>query len=366
MTTKTRAPRQTKGARLKKRLDAALTELAHVELIKPSHDEEASYLFKHALVQDTAQSTLLHGEYKRLNLQVAQAYEKVYADRCMDEFAAVLAQQYEAAGDAEKTREYATRAGDQAMQVYALTEAITFYTQALRSSLTHGASQQLDHLFTKRGRAYELNAQYQEALANYGEMQEVGRLRADRALELTGVVLPITIYVSLTPFFDAKQAQQLADTALTLARELDDRAAQAKIFWNLMLLNSQTRQWIPAIEYGELSLVLARELGLREHLAFTLNDLAKANMPVGQMQRVHELLTEARTAWRELDNQPMLTDNLMMSATFAMMAGDFDGSLAFSEEGGQISAKIGNAIGEFSNASLNCFSPLRRISRVRL
>lgn len=350
MKTRTRRARTPGSARAGKRMNAALEQLERGALVKPQPDTERAYLFKHALVQDTAYASLLKSDQKRLHRFVANAYEVIYATRCMDEFAALLAQHYGQAGDDAKAVEYATRAGDQAMQVHALAEAIAFFTQALQVSIRQGTSQQLDHLFTARGRAYELNNQYPDALANYQEMELVGLAREDRALALTSLVLRTTLYTTLTPLFDTDQAQQLSDVALARARELDDRAVQAKIFWNLMLLNTLVRNLPQAIAFGEQSLALAHELGLREQLALTLNDLGKAYMGAGQISRVQESLQESRVLWRELDNQPLLSDNLMMSATLAMLQGNFDQSIAFAEEGREMSHKIGNPQGEFSNA----------------
>lgn len=346
---KTRKPRKPTTARANKRVNTALELLERGELVKPLAEADRAFLFKHALVQDTAYASLLKSDQKRLHHLVAETYEAIYATRCVDEFAALLAQHYGQAGDEAKTLAYATHAADQAMNVYALAEAIAFYTQALQVSIKYGTARELDHLLTRRGRAYELNNQYAEALANYQEMEAVGHAREDRSLVLTSLVLRTTLYTTLTPFFDTDQAQQLSDMALAQARELDDRAAQAKIFWNLMLLNTLARNLPPAIAYGEQSLALARELGLREQLALTLNDLGKAYMGAGQMQRVQESLDESRDLWRDLDNLPLLSDNLMMSATLTMLQGNLDQSIAFAEEGRKISHRIGNPQGEFSN-----------------
>lgn len=362
MTTKTRAPRQTKRVRLQKRMDAALLALAQVDLIKRSADgaEGVGYAFKHALVQDTAQSTLLHGEYKRLNLLVAEAYENVYADRCIDEFAAVLAQHYGAAGDAAKTILYAARAGDQAARLYANAEAIAFYTTALDAAKSGTATTaQLIHLYTKRGRALEVMGSM-EALATYEEMSEFAHARDDRAIELQALLLRGKIHSAPTHAFDRAKALELAQQADTLAVALGDRLAQVHALWNQQLLYLYNQELAAAIEYGEQALALARQVEARELLGYILGDLGRAYLQAGQMRDLQLLAEEARIIWRELDNKPMLADNLMQTATLMLLRGEYDAAFALTEEGIQTSDAIGSRISLLSNRGTQLYIELDR------
>lgn len=111
-------------------LEAALSDIEQAELIRGTPDQELSYLFKHALVQDTAYASLLKQERKSFHRLVAETLERVYAHR-LDEFAALLTQHFAEVGDDTKTIEYALRAGDVAMRVYAPSEARVHYAHAL-------------------------------------------------------------------------------------------------------------------------------------------------------------------------------------------------------------------------------------------
>jgi hypothetical protein len=104
-------------------------------------------------------------------------------------------------------------------------------------------------------------------------METVAWARHDSALLLQSLLLRTTLHATGTPLFNPSQAQQLSDQALVLARELGDRAAEAKINWNLMLLGRFNGQNEAAIEHGERALASARALNLRELMAFTLNAL---------------------------------------------------------------------------------------------
>ncbi len=80
----------------------SLSQLESSDLVRRLIELDPAYLIKHALVQDTAQGSLLKHERKRLNRLVAVTLEHIYAER-LDEYAARLAQHYDAAGDDAKT-----------------------------------------------------------------------------------------------------------------------------------------------------------------------------------------------------------------------------------------------------------------------
>lgn len=347
MTTKTPAPRQTKRVRLKKRIDSALTQLTQVELVKPfaaaASTDERAYFFKHALIQDTAHASLLRGEHKRLNLLVAQAYESIYARRGTDEFAAVLARHYGAAGEDAKTIQYATRAGDLAAQIYANEEAIGHYTQALDAAMNTGeSSATIQSLWLKRGRAYELMSRYDEALNNYSEMEKVARERGDPAMELAAGMARTTIHSTPNAKFDPDTARTLSENSLALARTLNDRPSEAKILWNLMLIAHFAGIYDEAIAFGEQSIALARELNLTEQLAYSLNDISRPYVMTGRHRKSYDVLNEAHGLWRTLNNQPMLADNLNTLGTNRFQFGDYDLAIECAREALHIGELVNN------------------------
>jgi tetratricopeptide (TPR) repeat protein len=113
-------------------LDASLSQIEQAELIRALLESEPAYLFKHALVQDTAYGSLMKQARKRLHRVVGETIERVYSAR-LDEYAALLARHFAEAGDDVKTLEYATRAGDAAVRVYAPAEARVHYAHAFEA-----------------------------------------------------------------------------------------------------------------------------------------------------------------------------------------------------------------------------------------
>ena len=71
----------------KEAVDPSLTELLSLELILEKEEaKELGYLFKHYLIQEVAYNTILQKKRRELHKLIAQAIEKVYAEKLKDFF----------------------------------------------------------------------------------------------------------------------------------------------------------------------------------------------------------------------------------------------------------------------------------------
>ena len=328
-------------------LDLQLTQLESAQLVRHIGEEEATYMFRHALTQDAAYQSLLKNQRRQIHRHVAQAYQAQYGDVDLDEYAGILAQHYFEAGDDAQTIEFSVRAGDVAARVYANAEAIAHYTRAIEAARRNGSNaDDLKELYVKRGRELELASQFAAALANYTEMENLGHERNDRALELGALVAQCQIRCIPNSEFNPSVGDLLAEKALQLARELHDRAAESKILWILINLYRLTDRMPQAQQVGEQSLKIAREMNLREQMAYTLNDLTHVYSFGGDFKHARLLIEEAMPLWRELKNMPMLADSLETASMDNNLVGRFDETIAFSEKAYQISQSIGNLWGQ--------------------
>lgn len=324
-----------------------------------SAQPELEYWFRHALVQEAAYETLVKSDRAHLHLAVGEAMEAVYPDR-REELAPVLAGHFHEAGD-RRALGYFVLAGDAAARRYAHTEAIGFLTRALEIArrppsplppppmTLEGGEERgdlLTHLFSSLGRELELSARHADAVRVYLELEAAARERGDRAMELEAMIRRATVLVTPSGAMDSETGAALCERALALARELGDRAAEARVLWNLMLLHSEYGNVEAAVGYGEASLAIARALNLRGQAAYTLNDLSGAFMYFGRTDRAAQALDEARHYWAETGNRPMLADNLGRAGLVKFMDGRLREALALSEESLTISRSIGNRWGE--------------------
>ena len=117
--------------RPERELQAALDQLGDAGLlfcrgIAP----HSSYLFKHALVQDAAYSTLLRGRRQELHARVAAALEGHFAD-LVERQPELLAHHLTTAGNAERAVEQWLKAGQYAAARLAYLEAIAHFERGL-------------------------------------------------------------------------------------------------------------------------------------------------------------------------------------------------------------------------------------------
>jgi predicted ATPase len=91
---------------------------------------EPEYLFKHALTQEVAYTSVLQDRRKALHERTAQAIEHLYSAN-LDEHYSELAHHYSRSGNTEKAVEYLGLAGQQAGQRSAYAEAVNHLSTAL-------------------------------------------------------------------------------------------------------------------------------------------------------------------------------------------------------------------------------------------
>jgi class 3 adenylate cyclase/predicted ATPase len=105
-------------------IDGALNHLERTGLlIRRGHPPQGTYIFKHALLQDAAQSSLLHSEKKILHARIADVLSTKYPETVERE-PELLAHHLTEAGEYEAAIAYWLKAGWRAVRAYANLEAI--------------------------------------------------------------------------------------------------------------------------------------------------------------------------------------------------------------------------------------------------
>jgi predicted ATPase len=300
------------------------------------------YRFSHALTQQYLYDELSAGERRMFHGEIAETLETLSADHS-DQFALQLARHYEEAGNAEKAIRYWILAGDSAYQVYAQNEAIAAYTRALELGKEATLeTEQLRHLYSRRGRAMELLGQFEQALKNYDEMLSTAREHQERRMELDAMMASSTLYSTPTAVMNPEKGQALSEETLKLAKELGDQSIECKVLWNLLLANLHGAKLDQAIDYGESSLSLARSLNLRDQIPYTLTDLGRAYNVACRFEEAETRLAEAASLWRELGNIPMLNDNLNTLLLNHFWSGKYKNALEIAQESLEVSRTTKN------------------------
>ncbi len=320
----------------------ALEELVAKRLLLDPDQAGQTYLIAHDKIREVIYGQASAARRQVLHRRAVNALQG--GDPARLAYHALAAEMNEAAFD------YSLAAGDAALHLFAAGDAVAHYETA-RQLLAAGPAAQVEsavcqRLYTRLGRALELNGQFEQAGAVYEEMETIARQRDAPGLKLAALMAQSTLWSMISQSFDPVKGQALAEQALSLARELGDAAAEAKILWCLINLHTHSNRLPQAIAYGERALTLARDLNLPEQKAFILNDLGLCYWLSGHLDRAREFLREASDLWRELNNLPMLADSLSGSAGMAVDSGDYPLALALSGEAYQISQAIANLWGQ--------------------
>jgi class 3 adenylate cyclase/tetratricopeptide (TPR) repeat protein len=114
-------------------IESHLGTLTYEELVRErARDLELEYIFKHALTQEATYNLLLLRRRKELHRRAGAVLEQVYAER-LNDFVPALAHHFWQGEEWARAAEYSMRAGDQAMKVYALSEALDHYERACQA-----------------------------------------------------------------------------------------------------------------------------------------------------------------------------------------------------------------------------------------
>ncbi len=124
-------------------LDAALDRIIQAGLVsRQGTPPQATYLFKHALVQDAAYGMLLREPRRALHARIAEAIERQSPETAEAE-PEILAHHFSRAELAEPAARYFERAGDRAAARSAYAEAVSHFSAALAQLERQPASAEL-------------------------------------------------------------------------------------------------------------------------------------------------------------------------------------------------------------------------------
>jgi class 3 adenylate cyclase/predicted ATPase len=227
-------------------LQVALHQLVQAELVFcRGQSPEATYLFKHALVQDAAYGSLLKSTRQRVHQQIAQVIEASFP-ALVETQPELVAQHYTAAGCTEQAVVYWQRAGQQASDRSANLEAISHCTIGIellktlpetpehtQQALTLYISLGVALLMTKGPAAPEVEHAYTQARAL---CQQVGETP-----ELAPVLLGLWRFYLARP--QLHTARDIGETLLRLAQRAHDPALAVIAHYTL----GATWMWLGAL-----------------------------------------------------------------------------------------------------------------------
>jgi predicted ATPase len=195
---------------------------------------DAEYRFKHALVQDTACSTMLRSRRHQLHAQIGKVLVEQFPE-AVGAQPALLAHHFTAAGMAEPATEYLLKAGRQALTRSAMVEAEALLRKGLNlvSGLPDSVLRQEHELALQIGLGQALFATQGWAAPGVGEAYARARQicdQLDRPHELLPILYGQWIHQAMRA--DLELAQRLAGEMQLLGEMQDDTVARVMGCWS--------------------------------------------------------------------------------------------------------------------------------------
>jgi tetratricopeptide (TPR) repeat protein len=325
--------------------------LEKADLIRPATSQEDSeYSFKHGLIQEAAYESLLRSARSELHERVAEAIETL-ADSDVTKRAAVLAEHYDQAGRAAKALHYLVLAAENAGRQYAREEALHFYDRALTLSQElddPGLADQVQAIYTGRGRLLEVAGDHQAAEANYRAMLAYAEGCCKEAVQADALNRLVTVQIvyGLGP-----EPDDTRERALALARRVGDPVLIARALWNkgLALRFHEPQRAVERFQEA-LRQVQRVDSDAAQRVAASLTlDLLVGLAMLGRLREGKEYAYQALEAFRRLDNRQMIADALGGIAFLGHIRGETEETRRSAAEGRRISEEIDNPWGIIYN-----------------
>lgn len=205
-------------------LESQLTQLEDAQLLRRLNDPDLTYLFKHALTQESAYNSLLREDRRRLHHATGEALERALATQ-LDENAALLAHHFELAEDLPKALEHLVRAAGWAHRGTAHREEAALLERAITIAEQIGERDVIATLHARRGKAFASITAWTDAER---ELEAALALFApDRLAERSEILTDMAIAAQWMR--DVEVSKQKAEQALELAEQAgrDDLIAAA-------------------------------------------------------------------------------------------------------------------------------------------
>jgi predicted ATPase len=306
---------------------------------------EPSYVCVHDKVREVVYREVGDARRRSLHRHAFEALQAAHAP------AAVLAHHALAAGLLEAAARLSLQAGNAALQLFAVHDAIAHYEQARdlasRPQVALPAMELL-HIYLQLGRAYELNTEFERARATYEDLLASAQVAQQPEIEWAALNRLATL--AGQGGRDVDLAVRLLQQALGTAERSGNLAGVAETEWNLAQLHFYAWDADAAVTHGERALALARELNLRELVARSLNVLAYAKAAQDRLEEWGARAEESRVLYARLGNRAMEADCLCIFADNQLHLGRPHAAIELARRAQVMTAEIENTWGQVYSA----------------
>jgi class 3 adenylate cyclase/tetratricopeptide (TPR) repeat protein len=290
------------------------------------------FTFKHSILRDVTYESVLRRARRTYHAQVAQWMIANSGGRA-NEYAGLIAEHYEQAGESRLAAEWYGRAGKQAAETYAPLVAIDFYQRALNLISTDDLANQLEW---QLGLGHELHnqARYVEASQAFATMRAAAEALNDKEAQARAWNRLASVQEAQGDYqgvlVSAQKAEALAQAAGdSVAAQTELADALANIAWAYCRMGEEATKVIP---FAERALTISRALGVKRLAASALNLLGVTFYMQGDLSTSAEKFEQALTLAREIGNRRDVVLLLNNLGVLAEARGELESALSFYSE----------------------------------
>src|SRR6266571_180447 len=269
-----------------------------------------SYRFAHDLIRDAVYTEL--GAARRQVLH-QRTLALLLAEGAA---AAELAYHAMASGETQAAYRYSMQAGDEALAVFAVEDAIGHYEQAhallqeqrLRNVLEVS---EVEHLYVYLGRAYTFQNAWQQAQHAYEEL--VAYAQHQQLPRLVSMTLNRLAILAVQQSHDKPQVRALLEEAWRMAETSHDQRALVETEWNLAQITSLV--WVDtkqALSHGQHALELARASKNQEMEDRSISLLGWIHIRIGDFQEAMHALEGSLTLYALIGTEQAASQELSL------------------------------------------------------
>lgn len=341
-------------------LDRWLTQCAEASVLEAV---ERKWWFAHDKLRDVLLADIPEEEARHLHRQAALAFEALYGDDPDQAFA--LAEHWDRAGDADKTRQYSRLAGERALTICVYQDARRLLARALELTPEQPTrDDDIDEravLLKLMGEVYTRTSEYSLALDCLNQSAELARRHGlDR--NLAEALASLSFVYATEEQIDA--AERYAEEARLLAEAGQYDAVLAQVLNNLGMVAESRMDFPAARQHYQESLLLNTVLGNKRGMAAALNNLGSIADTLGDYVSARDLYSRSLTLCEEicyLLGVAVILNNL---GILAERLSDDVIALSYFERSAALSREIGSRRGE-TTALINSVFMLLGENRAR-
>ncbi len=310
------------------------------------------FIFKHAIFHDVTYESVLKRVRRVYHAQVAEWLAERSGERA-DEYAGLIGEHFERAGETAHAAAWYARAGKQAQETYAPEAAINFYQKALAFAPPEAEAGWRASLYDGLGEMLHRQARFAEAAQAYAAMRpaaEAAQSAVAQARAWNGLATAQEAGGDYRAALEsANQVEAIAQTDATNQRA---QIELARSLYKQGIINSRLGQAEAALALGERALAISTQAGARREAALSLDLLASVNdYTLGKHEQAAQYYGQALELFRELGNRIGMGAMLNALGENARLRRDYRTAVTRYQEALKVAREIGARDGEMSSIS---------------